>query len=260
LYGGGGMDVRAERANAAVNSIIWAGYPSQAGGDALAAAIFGQFSPAGRLPVTWYPSEYTSQVPLTDQSMRANSATGNPGRTYKFYMGRPVFPFGHGLTYSEFSYQTIDAPAQVVKISDLQAGHAGRFDERGVNAVSWTVNVTNTGKIASDIVVLAFVASNATFDAVTPPIRELFDYARVHSLMPGASKVLIFGLSYRVFASIDEQGHAWLLPGKYKLAINNEESLIAEFTLAGEPLLVESSPIPASLNHAKTQPTRFAQE
>lgn len=81
LWGGGGMDVSDARDNKAVNAMIWQGYPSQSGGDALVDVLFGGWAPAGRLPVTWYPASYVDAVPMTDQSMRASE--GNPGRTYK---------------------------------------------------------------------------------------------------------------------------------------------------------------------------------
>ena len=81
LFGGGGVDISSLRDSAAVPAILWHGYPSQFGGDALVDVLFGRYSPAGRLPVTWYPADYVDQVPMTDQSMRASA--NNPGRTYK---------------------------------------------------------------------------------------------------------------------------------------------------------------------------------
>jgi len=242
LMNGGSVDVRREFASSKVNAMIWAGYPSQSGGDAIAQLIAGQFSPAGRLPLTWYPNEYIS-VPMTDQGMRPNAETGNPGRTYKFYTGRAVFPFGYGLSYTTFDYQTLNAPKRKLSIDDLVSAHVGRFDERGVMATTWTVNVTNTGEMTSDVTVLAYVSSSATFEDVTPPIKELYDYTRIHSLAPGQSEIYTFGLSYRVFSSIDKNGHAWLLPGTYRVALQHDSVLAEEFELVGEPYLIEDSPV-----------------
>lgn len=244
LYGGGGTDVAEFRDSTRTNAIFWHGYPSQSGGDALVQAIFGVFSPAGKLPVTWYPANYVNQVPMTDQNMRPSAE--NPGRTYKFYTGKPVYPFGQGLTYSSFSYQTIGEQRDeqnnllsVYNIEDLIQN--ARLDDK-ITDVEWTVNVTNTGSVASDVVVLAFVSSNATIPGVTPPIKELFDYARVSLLAPGSSITLIFGLSYRVLNHIDDDGHSWLLPGDYQLQINNEKELTATIRLIGEPALIEDFP------------------
>ena len=237
LYGGGGMDVSDARDDKGVNAILWHGYPSQSGGDALMEVMFGRYAPAGKLPVTWYPASYVDAVPMTDQSMRASS--GNPGRTYKFYTGAPVFPFGQGLSYSTFSYEVIDEQtASVYNLNEL-AINAKRDDR--LADVSLTVNVTNTGKRVSEVVVLAYVSSNASVEGVTPPLKELFDYARP-LLAPGESTVLIFGLSYRVLAHVDQDGHQWLLPGKYRLALNNEEDAVHHIELQGEAVLIEDFP------------------
>ena len=247
LYGGGGVDISAARDDKAVNAILWHGYPSQSGGDALADVLFGDYAPAGKLPVTWYPSSYVDAVPMTDQSMRASPT--NPGRTYKFYTGTPVFPFGHGLTYSTFSYTAIDEQSPTLyAINDLAAN--AKFNDR-LTDVALTVNVTNTGAVASEVVVLAYVSSNASFDGVTPPIKELFDYARP-MLAPGESTVITFGLSYRVLGHVDEDGHQWLLPGKYKLALNNEEDAVHHIELHGEAVMIEDFPKPSTTQRAAT--------
>jgi len=234
LWGGGGTDVTYLRDSPLINAIIWHGYPSQSGGQAMVEAIFGVFSPAGKLPVTWYPADYIN-VPMTDQSMRASGS--NPGRTYKFYTGTPVYAFGSGITYSSFSYQTVQ---QLMKsqyhIQNLITN--ARTDDK-LQDVTWTVNVTNTGKVQSDVVVLAFVASNGTIGNITPPNKELFDFARVRMLAPGSSEVLILGVSYRVLAQIDEDGHSWLIPGDYRLTLNNEVDAETTITLLGEPMLIE---------------------
>ena len=241
LYGGGGVDISSLRDSASTHAILWAGYPSQAGGDAIAEVLFGRYSPAGRLPITWYPADYVSQVPMTDQSMRP-SAT-NPGRTYKFYTGTPVYPFGQGLSYTTFRYTVVDPPLRpVYRIDELI--NSARVDDRQAD-LSMTVNVTNTGPVVSDVVVLAFVSSNATVSpGVTPPIRELFDFARVHALAPGQTQSIVFGLSYRVLGHVDEHGHAWLLPGAYRMRMQNEDEVVQEFELVGEPALVEDFPHP----------------
>ena len=74
------------------NAILWAGYPGQAGGDALADILFGKVSPSGKLPITFYRS--LDDLPaFTDYSMK--------GRTYRYYEGEALYPFGYGLTYGK---------------------------------------------------------------------------------------------------------------------------------------------------------------
>ncbi|KAF7100995.1 hypothetical protein CFC21_102406 [Triticum aestivum] len=102
LLTGGPVDVTFAKFNPKIGAIVWAGYPGQAGGLAIAKVLFGEHNPSGRLPVTWYPEEYM-RVPMTDMRMRADPATGYPGRSYRFYRGPVVYKFGYGLSYSRFS-------------------------------------------------------------------------------------------------------------------------------------------------------------
>ncbi|CAN1250915.1 Probable beta-D-xylosidase 7 [Linum perenne] len=104
LLSGGPIDVSFAKYNKKIGSILWAGYPGQAGGIALAEIIFGDHNPGGRLPVTWYPQEFV-KVPMTDMRMRPESTSSYPGRTYRFYKGKSVFEFGHGLSYSKYLYE-----------------------------------------------------------------------------------------------------------------------------------------------------------
>ncbi|KAK9134312.1 hypothetical protein Syun_013642 [Stephania yunnanensis] len=103
ILSGGPVDISFAKNNSKIGGIIWAGYPGEAGGTALAEIIFGDHNPGGKLPMTWYPQDFT-KVPMTDMRMRPDAATGYPGRTYRFYTGKPVFKFGHGLTYSKYVY------------------------------------------------------------------------------------------------------------------------------------------------------------
>lgn len=106
LLTGGPVDITFAKFNPKIGAILWAGYPGQAGGLAIAKVLFGEHNPSGRLPVTWYPEEYT-KVPMDDMRMRADPATGYPGRSYRFYKGNAVYKFGYGLSYSKFSRQLV---------------------------------------------------------------------------------------------------------------------------------------------------------
>ncbi|KAJ3695797.1 hypothetical protein LUZ60_001174 [Juncus effusus] len=106
LLCGGPVDVSFAKLDPKIGAILWAGYPGQAGGLAIAQVLFGEHNPGGKLPVTWYPQGYTN-VPMTTMNMRADPATGYPGRTYRFYKGETVFPYGYGLSYSSYSHEFI---------------------------------------------------------------------------------------------------------------------------------------------------------
>ncbi|KAG9459609.1 hypothetical protein H6P81_004117 [Aristolochia fimbriata] len=110
IMSGGPLDITGPKNDPRVPSILWVGYPGQAGGQAIADVIFGAHNPGGKLPMTWYPQEYVKKVPMTEMGMRANPATGYPGRTYRFYKGPVVYPFGHGLSYSRFVHSLAGAP------------------------------------------------------------------------------------------------------------------------------------------------------
>ncbi|KAK4283417.1 hypothetical protein QN277_000367 [Acacia crassicarpa] len=120
LMCGGPADVSFAKNDPKISAILWVGYPGQAGGAALAEVLFGTTNPGGRLPMTWYPHEYVTKVPMTTMDMRPNPATGYPGRTYRFYKGPVVFPFGYGLSYTRFTHTLAQAPKEV-SLTRLQA-------------------------------------------------------------------------------------------------------------------------------------------
>jgi hypothetical protein len=84
----------------------------------------------GKLPVTWYPQDYLQKVPMTNMAMRANPAKGYPGRTYRFYTGPTIHPFGHGLSYTSFTHSIAHAPSQLTV--RLSAHHAAGAAAGGV--------------------------------------------------------------------------------------------------------------------------------
>eukprot|EP00899_Mesostigma_viride_P023005 jgi/Mesvir1/388/Mv11280-RA.2 len=96
LVAGSGVDVSWAKGDARVGAILQAVYPGQEAAGAIAEAIFGEFSPSGRLPITVYPASFADAMPMTDERMRSD-----PGHTYRFYEGEAVYPFGAGLSYVE---------------------------------------------------------------------------------------------------------------------------------------------------------------
>ncbi|KAG6571697.1 Beta-xylosidase/alpha-L-arabinofuranosidase 2, partial [Cucurbita argyrosperma subsp. sororia] len=118
---GGGMDITFAKNNDKITSILWVGFPGEAGGAAIADVIFGSFNPCGRLPMTWYPQSYVEKVPMTNMNMRPDPSSGYPGRTYRFYTGETVYSFGDGLSYSDYKHHLVKAP-KLVSIP-LEEGH-----------------------------------------------------------------------------------------------------------------------------------------
>ncbi|XP_039068691.1 beta-xylosidase/alpha-L-arabinofuranosidase 2-like [Hibiscus syriacus] len=127
IMSGGGFDISFAKNDPKVTSILWVGYPGEAGGAAIADVIFGYYNPSGRLPMTWYPQSYVDKVPMTNMNMRPNPLNGYPGRTYRFYTGETIYTFGDGLSYTTFSHKLAKAPT-LVSIP-LEEDHVCRSSE-----------------------------------------------------------------------------------------------------------------------------------
>jgi beta-glucosidase len=193
-----GSAVAIEWAQQHVPAIVEAWYPGQSGGTAIADVLFGDYNPAGRLPVTFYRS--TSDLPpFEDYAMK--------GRTYRYFDGKPLYPFGHGLSYTTFRYARASASAPT-----LQAG--------GTMTVS--VEVTNTGKRAGDEVVQLYAQH---VDSKVPrPLLELRGYRRV-SLKPGETRTVSLPLRADDLAYWDAASDRWVVePGRVRLRIGASSS------------------------------------
>jgi len=165
-----------------VPAIVEAWYPGQAGGAAIADVLFGEYNPAGRLPVTFYRS--VDDLPPFDNYSMA-------GRTYRFFDGPPLYPFGYGLSYTTFAYDSLRVSA------DTLAGD-------GTDTVR--VNVTNTGRRAGDEVVQLYVQHIAS--AVPRPRQDLRGYQRI-TLAPGETRTVSFPLAATSLAYWNVTTHAW---------------------------------------------------
>ncbi|XP_044460895.1 beta-D-xylosidase 4-like isoform X1 [Mangifera indica] len=113
IMSGGGFDLSFAKNDEKITSILWVGYPGEAGGAAIADVCFGLYNPSGRLPMTWYPQSYVEKVPMSSMNMRPDASHRYPGRTYRFYTGETVYSFGDGLSYSNFNHQLLKAPKQL---------------------------------------------------------------------------------------------------------------------------------------------------
>ncbi|MBK6285454.1 MAG: glycoside hydrolase family 3 C-terminal domain-containing protein [Draconibacterium sp.] len=172
LLNGSAIAVNWENEN--LNAIISAGYPGQEGGNAVADVLFGDYNPAGRLPVTYYKS--VDQLPSFDNY-------DMEGRTYKYFKGEPLYQFGYGLSYATFKYDDLTL-SKKTKVGDN---------------VTVKVKVTNTGKVAGDEVVQLYLKDE---EASTPrPKVQLEGFKRIH-LNVGESKVIDFELTPRQFSMI----------------------------------------------------------
>ena len=179
-------------ANDNVPAILHAWYPGGEGGTAVADVLFGDYNPAGRLPVTFYKS--ASQLPpFRNYSMQ--------GRTYRYFKGRPLYAFGYGLSYTNFSYSNLQLGAK-----SLTAGEP----------VTVTVDVRNTGKSEGDEVVQLYLTDVAASWPV--PIRTLVGFDRV-SLRPGEKRSVTFTITGRQMSLIDDGGKRLIEPGNFLISV-----------------------------------------
>lgn len=178
-----------------LDAILTAGYPGQQGGNAVADVLFGDYNPAGRLPVTYYKS--VDQLPaFEDYNME--------GRTYRYFRQTPIYPFGFGLSYTRFSYTDL-ALAKEAKVGDK---------------ISVSVKVTNTGDRDGEEVVQLYVADEK---ASTPrPIRQLEGFRRI-ALKKGESKTVEFTLEPRQLSMINAKDRQVIEPGYFTISVGGEQ-------------------------------------
>ncbi|HYM95154.1 MAG TPA: glycoside hydrolase family 3 C-terminal domain-containing protein, partial [Chitinophagaceae bacterium] len=177
--------------NEHIPAIIEAWYPGQAAGTAIADVLFGDYNPAGRLPVTFYKS--VSQLPSFEDY---NITT----QTYRYFKGDVLYPFGYGLSYSAFQYDNL-------KMNDqYKAG----------DSVHLYVNVKNTGSRDGDEVIQVYVSDkNGKYHV---PIRALKAFKRIH-LQPGETKTVGLVLRTEAFSVINDKNERMILPGKFDIAV-----------------------------------------
>jgi hypothetical protein len=180
--------------------------------------MFGQYNPGGLLPISFYPASYVDAVSMFDMQMRPSPT--NPGRTYKFYTGQTVFEFGYGLSYTTFNYSWYnDSINSIVSIESLTNY---KSNESKVLFQSYRVNVTNTGDVAGNDVVLAYVKPpQESLNDPSPPIKKLFGFERVH-LNVGETTQVYFPLNIQSLLTIGRDGTKWIEPGLYRILIGRE--------------------------------------
>jgi len=178
-------------ANEHANAILDAFYPGEEGGTAVARTLSGRNNPGGRLPVTFY-KDVSQLPPFEDYSMK--------GRTYRYFQGAPLYPFGFGLSYTKFSYSGLTVTPNAVP--------AGQ-------PVVAEVTVTNVGMRAGDEVVQLYL----TFpDVPGAPLRALRAFQRVH-LEAGASQRVHFQLQPRDLSMVTEAGQPIIAEGDYGVSV-----------------------------------------
>eukprot|EP00051_Salpingoeca_urceolata_P017464 m.237925 g.237925 ORF g.237925 m.237925 type:complete len:786 (-) comp18961_c1_seq6:65-2422(-) len=213
VMSGSAVDITAIKNNTDVHSIMWCGYPGQAGGQAIADALFGTTNHFGKLPMTWYPNNYTKQVTLEEYAMRPNTTTGYPGRTHRFYKGPTVYPFGYGLSYTQFSTRLLPSSRSFVASRAIELGGAASVFEVDCE-------VANTGPRDGDQVVLLFASPP---DAGTDgrPLQQLMAFDRV-SIPLNQTSMIKLAVPADQFALAQRDGTRQVAEGRWTLWVGPE--------------------------------------
>jgi beta-glucosidase len=185
LLNGSALAINWAQAN--VPAIVEAWYPGQAAGTAIADVIFGDYNPGGRLPVTFY-SSVNDLPPFEDYDMA--------GRTYRFFEGEPLYPFGHGLSYTSFEYSNLQTTRDILPKD---------------GTINISVDVTNTGRRSGDEVVQLYVEYPDS--DVDRPLKELKGFERI-SVDPGQTAVVEFVLPARELAYWNPDRQNWVVEAR----------------------------------------------
>jgi len=193
-----------------IPAIINAWYGGEAAGTAVADVLFGNYSPSGKLPVTFYKSD-SDLPPFEDYSMK--------NRTYRYFKGEALYPFGFGLSYTNFTFTGL---------------HLSKANIKKNESINAELTVTNTGKVASDNVVELYVTHLSGGENVA--LYSLKGFKRI-TLAPGASQKVKFTITPDMMKLVNEAGESVLNSGKIKVSIG--ESLPSERSVelgAGKPV------------------------
>lgn len=232
LMSGGPIDLAFAKNDPRIGAILWAGYPGQAGGAAIADILFGAYNPGGRLPMTWYPQDYLTNLPMTTMAMR--SSKSYPGRTYRFYKGPVVYKFGYGISYTKFVHTIASAPTVVsipldgrhARGNTTISGKAIRVTHTKCNRLSLglQVNVKNIGSKDGSHSLLVFSTPPAGHWA---PHKQLVAFEKVHVPARAQHRVLINIHVCKYLSVVDRSGIRRIPMGEHSLHIGNTKHSVS---------------------------------
>ncbi|TXG53852.1 hypothetical protein EZV62_019108 [Acer yangbiense] len=233
IMSGGGFDISFAKNDDKITSILWVGYPGEAGGAAIADIVFGSYNPSGRLPMTWYPQSYVEKVQMTNMNMRPDASNGYPGRSYRFYTGETVYAFGDGLSYSHVTHHLVDEAPKLVSVP-LEENHICYSSNcKSVEAVETTcenldfnlnLKVKNNGSISGSHTVFLFTTPPSVHNS---PKKHLLAFEKV--FLRGQAEELV---SFKVdvckdLSVVDEVGNRKLALGDHVLHVGNLKHLLS---------------------------------
>ncbi len=200
-----------------IPAILQGWYPGAQGGRAIADLIFGEKSPEGKLPVTFYRS--TDELPeFTDYSMK--------GRTYRYMQSEALYPFGYGLSYTDFAYENVSASSAKI----------------GADGITVKATVTNTGKMAGGEAVQVYVKVCRE----NTPNAQLKGLKKIH-LAPGETTEVEIKLPAESFGLFDEEGVLRISAGEVKVYVGGQAPDSRSAKLTGKKVTELTLQIPDTL-------------
>ncbi|KAJ6677788.1 QUALITY PROTEIN: PROBABLE BETA-D-XYLOSIDASE 2-RELATED [Salix viminalis] len=235
LMSAGGVDISFAKRNENIRSILWVGYPGEEGGNAIADVIFGKYNPGGRLPLTWHEADYVDMLPMTSMPLRPIDSLGYPGRTYKFFNGSTVYPFGYGLSYTQFTYNLTSSTRSLdIKLEKYQYCHDlgykndsskpscpsirvdnSEYDDR----IEFEVEVQNVGTKDGSEVIIVYAKPPEGIDATY--IKQVIGFQRVFVPAGGSEKVKFEFSASKSLQVVDFDAYSVLPSGGHTIMIGD---------------------------------------
>lgn len=186
--------------------------------------------------MTWYPESFT-KVAMNDMNMRADPFLGYPGRTYRFYTGNRVYGFGHGLSYTDFTYKFLSAPSKLSLLrsstgktllhqrQELDYIHLDEVTSCDSLRFHAHISVTNVGDMDGSHVVMLYSRAPKIFDGT--PEKQLIAFDRVHTRLYGTTETSIVIDPCKHLSIADEIGKRILPLGDHVLTLGDLEHLVS---------------------------------
>ncbi|KAL3849692.1 hypothetical protein ACJIZ3_011574 [Penstemon smallii] len=231
LMSGGPVDISFAKNDPKIGAILWVGYPGQGGGAAIADVLFGTHNPGGKLPMTWYPQEYLNNLPMTAMNMRSDPSTKYPGRTYRFYKGPVVYPFGHGMSYTNFIHTiAADAPTIVsVPVGGRHRSNTTTVSSKSIRvtharcnklSLSISVDVKNTGSKDGSHTLLVF-STPPVSGGNWAPHKQLVAFEKVGVAAGGVRRVGVKIHVCKYLSVVDTAGVRRIPMGEHSIHIGD---------------------------------------
>ena len=199
LFNGG--PISSPYAYSIAQAVLEAWYPGYDGGNAIVSTLFGDYSPAGRLPIT-IVKDQSELPPVTDFVLSTP-----PGRTSRYYTGTPLYPFGFGLSYTNFTYSQVNLQPSTLTPSDSSF------------TISAMVSSSSTGRVSDEVVQVYGSYQGVSTGVASYPLQQLLNFTRIYSVTPGSSQSVSFTIPRSALTLMSPDGVMQVATGQWYIYI-----------------------------------------